>query len=370
MTNTPLVSVLITTYNRSSLLQRALTRVLWQDFSDLEVVVIDDCSSDDTPEVMKQFVDPRVRYIRNEQNVGGTLGDRAHIQRFVHELARGKYHVYLCDDDYWLGKDLLSRQVKAHEEHPDTVMVVGGQLSYFLYGDEVAPHVGVENLHDFLNEDFTSINPHVIFTQKVFPKCFMTSDEYLAHFASNPAGCNIIGGGMLYNREKFIQSGALQSEVGSKWQAGYELVMGPGCYGDVVYIDEPCVVTEIRQENASFGGTQLAHYLDCVHSIELAFMTPIEQADSEQRIDFLEGIKRLTITNISRAFMNNTLQIKRVGELSLCTEENISVPVTYKNVLPVFRRNGVPIGKVDAKTMMLTALSPAMLKLWDRMRGR
>lgn len=371
MTTSPLVSVLITTYNRSNLLQRSLGRVLSQDFHDLEVVVIDDCSTDDTPEIMKNFPDPRVRYIRNEQNVGGKLGDRAHIRRFVHELARGKYHVYVCDDDFWLASDLLSRQVQAYQDYPDTVMVVGGQLSYFLYRPEDdVPDIRPDNLGEFLDEKFKSRDRHANFQPGVFPQFHMKSDEYLEHFSEFPTGCNIIGGAILYDREKFILSGALDTAKGSQWQAGFELVMGPGCYGDVIYFDEPCIVSEIRQENASFGRTQLAHYLDSIFSVELAFSTPLRHAKSGKRKAFLKRIKRRTIANISRAYMGNTLHIKRGGTLGLCTEENISKPVTYKHVLTAFLRNRVPLTWTDAKCMALTALSQDQMKRWDEYRTK
>src|SRR5688572_28922385 len=109
--HSPVISVLISTYNRSNLLRRAIDSVLMQDFRDFELVIIDDCSTDDTPQVVASFTDPRIRYIRNESNVGAQRGDRAHVQRFVYELMRGKYFVYLCDDDYWLLPDLLRRQV-------------------------------------------------------------------------------------------------------------------------------------------------------------------------------------------------------------------------------------------------------------------
>src|SRR3954470_13305492 len=87
----PLISVLISTYNRSRLLRRAINSVLMQDFRDFEIIVIDDCSTDDTRDVMASFTDTRIQYFRNETNVGANLGDRAHVQRFVYELMSGKY---------------------------------------------------------------------------------------------------------------------------------------------------------------------------------------------------------------------------------------------------------------------------------------
>src|SRR4051812_32516281 len=128
----PLVSILITTYNRSRLLRRAVNSVFMQDFTDYELVIIDDCSPDDTRDVVASFQDPRIRYIRNETNVGSKEGDRAILRRFVYDLMRGQYFVYLCDDDYWLFPDLLRRQVEAFRSNDNVAMVMGGQLAYFL----------------------------------------------------------------------------------------------------------------------------------------------------------------------------------------------------------------------------------------------
>src|SRR5215469_2359677 len=128
----PLVSILITTYNRSRLLRRAVDSVLAQDFADFELVIIDDCSPDDTREVVAAIHDPRIKYIRNDTNIGSKEGDRAILRRFIYDIMRGKYFVYLCDDDYWLFPDLLRRQVDVFLQHDNIAMVMGGQLAYFL----------------------------------------------------------------------------------------------------------------------------------------------------------------------------------------------------------------------------------------------
>jgi glycosyltransferase involved in cell wall biosynthesis len=66
----PALSILIPTYNRSSLLRETISSVLRQRFSDYELIVSDDCSTDDTAEVVQAFGDARIRYIRNERNLG------------------------------------------------------------------------------------------------------------------------------------------------------------------------------------------------------------------------------------------------------------------------------------------------------------
>lgn len=378
----PTVSVLITTFNRSSMLRRAIDSVLMQDFDDFELVIIDDCSSDDTTAVVQSYSDQRIRYIRNEENVGGKEGDRPHMRRFIYELMRGTYFVYLCDDDYWLMPDLLSRQVEAFNIHENLAMVMGGQLSYFLtspdsyFGHEPddTKTFTLDNIHEYFDLDtLTSKNPHIYFMQgsgpnkSLFPSYFMTSEEFLENFATEPANKNIIGGAMLYSRECFIRSGGFASSQGSQWQAGYELKMGPACFGDVVYMNEPSIVTEIRSENASFGGTQVDHYLDSVVSIEKAFEEPLKNEDLKSKRKNLRRIRALTVRNLGRAFMYNTLCIRRTGKLGMCSAENMSVPVTLRHVLSALVRNrGLHVlQKFDLRIMTATVLPDALFKKLD-----
>lgn len=354
MTERPLVSVLISTYNRSRLLRRALSSVLMQDFSDFEIVVIDDCSTDDTRDVVASIVDPRIRYFRNDSNVGARLGDRAHVQRFVYELMRGTYFVYLCDDDYWLFPTLLRRQVEAFRSHDNLAFVMGNQLCYFLttpdsyFGRDPSDTMTFtrENIDPYF--DLAALackSPHLSFFPKLFSKDFLTSDEYLAEFASDPTTKNRIVGATLYSRDHFVRAGGMRT-AGSKWQAGYEFLMGPACVGNVVYLDEPSIVTEIRASNASFQRTQVEHYLDSIKSVEIAFQTPLADLQLQNRAKLLKEMKDETIRNLSRAFLTNALTILREGALGLCSEENIRHPLTLRQVLPVLIRNRVRPGPI------------------------
>lgn len=376
----PLVSVLITTYNRSRLLKRAINSVLMQSFGDFEIIIVDDCSTDDTREVVASINDQRIRYLRNEANIGATHGDRPILRRLIYELMQGKHFVYLCDDDYWLFPNLLQRQVDAFREYDDLVVVIGGQLSHFLTtpesyfeGNPDAPMtITLNNIDRYFDlAKLKSRTPHISFMRtgegiSLFAKSNMTSDEFLVDFSSNPTGKNIIVGAMLYSRELFLRSGALKSPLGSRWQAGYELIMGPGCYGRTIYFDEPSIVTEIRANNASFRGTQVGHYLDSVKSVEIAFETPLSDPALKHRQKLLKATRNKTLQILSDAFLNNTLSINRFGELTLCSEENIRYPVTTQHVLPVFVRNGIWPSWKDVKTLIKVQLSP---KTIDRIRS-
>jgi len=65
------VSVVLPTYNRTDLLPRAIRSVLSQTFTDFELIVVDDGSTDDTRGVVAARCDPRIRYIRHDRNLGG-----------------------------------------------------------------------------------------------------------------------------------------------------------------------------------------------------------------------------------------------------------------------------------------------------------
>jgi glycosyltransferase involved in cell wall biosynthesis len=110
---TPRVSVCIPTYNGQAYLGPAIESVLAQTLTDLEVVVIDDGSTDATPDVVARLRDPRLRYLRNERN----LGPQGNWNRCLEE-ARGRYFKLLPHDDL-LRPTCLERQVAVLEADRD-----------------------------------------------------------------------------------------------------------------------------------------------------------------------------------------------------------------------------------------------------------
>lgn len=109
MSTTPRVSVVIPTYNRAEQTTRALESVWNQSFSDYEVVVVDDGSTDNTADVLEQF-EPRIRLIR--QPNGGVSKAR---NRGI-SAASGEFIAFLDSDDEWL-PDKLRQQVEFLEAH-------------------------------------------------------------------------------------------------------------------------------------------------------------------------------------------------------------------------------------------------------------
>ena len=100
---TPLVSVVIATYNWSSVLRHAIRSALWQTYPALDVIVVGDACTDDSEEVVRSFRDPRVRW----DNLSDNGGNQAFPNNRGIELARGEYVAYLGHDDLWLPGHLV-----------------------------------------------------------------------------------------------------------------------------------------------------------------------------------------------------------------------------------------------------------------------
>jgi glycosyltransferase involved in cell wall biosynthesis len=114
----PKVSVIIPTHNRADLLRQALDSVLRQSFDDLEVIIIDDASNDDTPTAVARQNDVRLRYFRNPENRGEAASRNAGIAH-----ASGEYIAFLDDDDTWLPQK-LERQMRLLDRCPVKVGAV------------------------------------------------------------------------------------------------------------------------------------------------------------------------------------------------------------------------------------------------------
>jgi glycosyltransferase involved in cell wall biosynthesis len=116
--STPTVSVGIPTFNRVHFLRRAIQSVVDQTYSDIEIIVVDDGSSDETRSILTELQEtvPRLRVILHPSNMG--MGE-SWCDAF--EAASGEFYALLPDDDYW-DKDFVRRAVDALNEHSQCVV--------------------------------------------------------------------------------------------------------------------------------------------------------------------------------------------------------------------------------------------------------
>nr|WP_292369970.1 glycosyltransferase [Methanoregula sp. UBA64] len=120
MPENPLVSICIPTYNRAGMIGKAIESALSQTYRNIEVIVVDNDSRDDTPAVVAAFADERLRYVKNERN----LGLFGNCNRCI-ELATGTYLHILHSDDY-IDPGFTARCVAFFAEHPTVVLTTTG----------------------------------------------------------------------------------------------------------------------------------------------------------------------------------------------------------------------------------------------------
>ncbi len=114
----PLVSVILPTYNRERTLRKAIDSVLKQTYSSLELLVIDDASTDATERLVHRINDPRISYRRHENNRGGSAARNSGLA-----VARGDYLAFQDSDDEWLPHK-LETQIDLLSRAPETVGAV------------------------------------------------------------------------------------------------------------------------------------------------------------------------------------------------------------------------------------------------------
>lgn len=164
----PLVSVVIPVYNRQEEVIRAIESVYAQSFTDFELIVVDDGSTDGTRTAIEPYLlRQNFRYYyQNNQGVSGALNNGI-------RLAAGTYIAVLHSDDVWLDADKLKHQVEFLMGHPDYALVGGGIIGMGQDGSELYRLMHPENDATIREGMLCSclFNPSaVLFTKDVWQK--------------------------------------------------------------------------------------------------------------------------------------------------------------------------------------------------------
>ncbi|GEM_PF-6112511 len=130
---TPTLSVTITNYNYGRFLRRAIDSVLKQTFTDFELIIADNASTDDSMEVIQEYAhrDSRIRVITQTENKG--LGNNL---RVAAEAARGIYCVHVDADDWIVAPDAFARQIEMIESDPEISFVWSPVVHHYQSGEQ------------------------------------------------------------------------------------------------------------------------------------------------------------------------------------------------------------------------------------------
>lgn len=105
MTVNESVSIVMPSYNCARFIADSIKSVIAQTHTDWELIIVDDCSTDDTESIVASFCDDRIRYIRNEKNNGAAISRNRALRE-----AKGRWIAFLDSDDLWL-PEKLERQI-------------------------------------------------------------------------------------------------------------------------------------------------------------------------------------------------------------------------------------------------------------------
>lgn len=106
-----LVSIIMPSYNTAPYIKKTIRSVLNQTYEDWELLIVDDCSTDNTDEVLAEIHDPRIRIFKNECNSGAAVSRNRALRE-----AKGQWIAYLDSDDLWM-PEKLEKQIKFMESH-------------------------------------------------------------------------------------------------------------------------------------------------------------------------------------------------------------------------------------------------------------
>lgn len=128
-----MISVIIPTYNRANVIKRTLVNVLSQTYTNIEIIIIDDNSNDNTKEVIASLNDKRIKYYRNEKNKGACFSRNYGIR-----ISKGDYIAFQDSDDLWSinklkkqldflqerGADIVFCKVEKYNENNELIGIV------------------------------------------------------------------------------------------------------------------------------------------------------------------------------------------------------------------------------------------------------
>ena len=273
----PKVSIGMPVYNGADYIAESIASVLAQTYRVFELIVCDNCSTDNTKEIVRGFSDPRIRYIRNPKNLG-LVGN---ANRCL-ELATGEYIGILHHDDVMM-PDNLERKVRLLDEHPNVGFVHSNIILIDSKGEVVSWNIWSED----------SRRDYIESGMKVFQR-------FLAYF---PLGASIFIGAVLARRECYERLGGFSSELphcndGEMW-------MRMSLFYNVACIGTPLVKYRVHPMSTSsnFGDWTSAPYLrEHYLAVKMIFEKYREQVpDSKnlaRKVSFAFAEQALRLANI------------------------------------------------------------------------
>ena len=184
-TENPKVSICIPNYNYGRFIGDAIQSVLDQTYKNFEFVIVDNCSTDNSEEVIKSFSDPRIRFYKNDRNIGGVRNTNRCLS-----LARGEYITILHADDK-LTPNLIEKEAEILDKNPNVGIVysscifidgTGAVIGEFYPYDRDYIVRGEDEFKRLILDNYFPVSAVVM----VRKKCYETLGDYSEEYAYCP----------------------------------------------------------------------------------------------------------------------------------------------------------------------------------------
>ena len=277
--SSPKISVCIPTYNYGQYLTYAIKSVLNQSYRNFELVICDDASTDNTKNVVEGFDDKRIRYIRNDANIGIA----PNFNKCVRE-SKGLYLKFLCADD-WFQPNLLEKFSKIM----DNYWQVGLVLSAMRWVDP---------------------NGYLITIAETFSGgTIIPGEKAFNHFLTKGNGGASLTS-LMIRRKCFEELGFFKNLNDKGWGSNWEMNMRISAHFDVAYLDEP--LASVRRHNQT--ATHKAYDRDEDISWDYKVLQCVFQNSEGVYLPVDQATKREALTRISQKAISRSARYLKQGK--------------------------------------------------------
>lgn len=269
------VTVCIPVYNGSAYIAEAIESVLTQTYRDFQLLIVDNCSTDNTEEIVSSYKDPRITFIRNEKNLG-LVGN---ANRCL-ELADGEYIYIFHHDDIMLPHN-IEYKVRLLDEHPDVGFVHSNLILIDTNGKVIANNIWYKGSRkDYIEDGITAFHKYV---------------EYL------PFGASIFIGAVLARKSCYEKVGEFNPELPHCNDS--EMWMKMMLHYKIACIGEPLVKYRVHSisTSSSWGDHKSLPYLkehyQAMKAVFRRYKNHIPKAkDTERKVSLAFGVRSLQLS--------------------------------------------------------------------------
>jgi len=326
----PKVNVLMPVYNGSAQIAEAIESILSQTYSDFSLIIVDNCSTDNTADIVSKFQDKRIHYTRNSRNLG-LIGN---VNRCL-EMADGRYVCISAHDDVMLPEN-LERKARLLDEHPDVGFVHSDILIIDAEGKTIVDHIWYkDSTIDYIEEG------SVVFRKYL---------DYL------PLGSSIFIGSVLARKACFERVGLYNTQLPHCGDS--EILMRMMLFYRVACIGSPLVKYRVHSTSESscygFSYASMNYIREHFHAAEILFENYGEfipdAAASRKRVKSAFASRSLAIAAATFdernpgdgwKFLKEAIRFRPGVMQTGCFWKNAARGVFGLNAVRLFRRHGV-----------------------------